>query len=73
VVLKQILEECGIGMGGIEAEEAPPDLQRAGAGSGHRVLVFAQLKGLLVRGCPVSLTPTPARVPLAPPPWPHEE
>lgn len=54
VVLKQILEDCGIGLGGgvgdIGQEGGGSELQSGGAGSGHRVLVFAQLKGLLVRG-----------------------
>ena len=50
MVLKQILEDCGIGLGGGGDEGGGSDLQSGGAGSGHRVLVFAQLKGLLVRG-----------------------
>jgi hypothetical protein len=67
VVLKQILEDCGIGLGGGggSEESGGSDLQSGGASSGHRVLVFAQLKGLLVRG-PIPSLISPIPCPLSP-------
>ncbi|DBA67496.1 TPA: hypothetical protein ACH3X2_001776 [Trebouxia sp. C0005] len=48
--LKQLLQECGIGWQ--SSEDSPgsagsPDMALGGTGAGHRVLVFAQLKGML--------------------------
>ena len=45
-----VIQECGIGRESSEDSpggSASPDWGQAEAGAGHRVLVFAQLKGML--------------------------